>query len=877
MSFVAHYVGQGVGSAGDYGTIRYDGVTFTVADITTVEAPPAGWVGIKRDKDDNFYFAMASAIWKYDSTLSRITTWGDSGVIEVTAVNRKLARQSYAINSQQQLFIAPFMTVSTSSVVLQTYAYNSAGVSLWVSTITALNGSDGIIIAPNGNVIVGTNPGTVVEPYFYEYNSTTGVLTDTYNYDDMSSADYHGFRASACITAGQMVIAGTGQALGSQFEVFTQGNLTATTVLTWSTCTVLPCGCADRFNSLYFGAPTNTLGFTINRINFLTGAQTTSVSFITATTAGNSIPGAIGCSSAEVFAITSGGTGYVFSNSNVSLVAQVTVNAFIQDIWISNWGIDGIVPPREVAYSKYLVAFANNQVWWDSTAGTMAEITAASGMVSTANPLKAADAFQKVFVANEDAKIVLDFANHKVFTTALGANIPTHGTILTGATSSATMVVDYLTNSSASCEIYGFRTTTVSFISGETVANAALSVSFAIASAAISAPHVYNWTAFAQDTTTFGNLPARATLVCRYRGRLVLSGNNRAPHQWYMSRLANPWDWNYVANDPLAPVAGQDADAGEIGDVIVSLIAFGDDFLGFGCANSIHVLKGDPANGGSIDELDHTTGIWGSRAWCRDDANNIYFYGTGGLYKINNGLNGTENLSQSVIPTLVPDWAADPSTHRIVLAYDSDRACIVITRTTLFTGANTSYVYNLLTQSYYPEELPNDCGVYCAHSYDSNDPTYKTLLLGCTDGYLRRYDDARAYDETDTAIATITAYAGWVVKLTGDDDEDAVLNHITVETAGGVSTVSIVSSDSVDLYFYTGDDADSIVENMAYNTLAFYSVNFSGTGVHPKERVRVRTKYLGIKAYGNVTGQTWAINRISGDVEQTGDTTGVVA
>jgi hypothetical protein len=320
----------------------------------------------------------------------------------------------------------------------------------------------------------------------------------------------------------------------------------------------------------------------------------------------------------------------------------------------------------------------------------------------------------------------------------------------------------------------------------------------------------------------------------------------------------------------MSAVAGQDADAGEIGDVIVSLIAFGDDFLIFGCANSIHVLKGDPASGGSIDELSHTTGMWGPKAWCRDANNNIFFYGVSGLCKINSGLNGIESLSQVVIPELTGEWAANTTLHRIVLAYDSIREGILITRTTLATGVNTSYFYSLLTESFYPEEFQADSGVFSAITYDSTDPDYRAMLIGSKDGYIRTYDDSRKYDENDATIAAITAYAGWVTKLTVDDDEDAVLNHFTVETAGGITGGILSSNDSITLFFFSGDDADSVVENMAYNTLAFLSTSFSGTGLQPKERVAVRAKYLGVKAFGNVSGTTWALNRLSGDVVQTG-------
>jgi hypothetical protein len=856
MSYVAHTCGFLTSGTINGGKVDSD---FTITDIS-FGSTPADAYALAKDWDGEFYVYTTTGVAKYDETYAAITTWGVGGVATVNSAILSITGRPIKVGDNRQI------VASTLGISVNLHAFTSAGVTLWSKAVATGHGCSAVAFLPSGNIIagVGTGAGTTLN-VFREYNGTTGAVAYTYSGISMRTNEWTTGQAMCVTSAGELIYGGSGTT-GSKIAKYTVG--ASTPVWTVSLGSTALQSFSGPGGFLYTLGSTNASAV-VYKTNVATGVITASAPGVAATP--RFYRGAL-VEDSTLVALASVATNWTNFSAALSVVANTQVTPLAPlDVVGENPYSFAVQAPLDVTYSKRLVAIANDQVWWESSYGTMAELTACQAIISTGSPVMAVDGYQKMFIANGSTKQVVDFANTKIWTGTLGTNVPPNGTILTGGTSSAQMVLDYLTNSSSSCELYGFQTTILGFVSAETVTNAALSVSFTLGAAGVSAPHTYSWTSYGRDTATYGALPGRATLCCRYRGRLVLSGNSNYPHQWYMSRTANPWDWQYQSNDPLSPVAGQDADAGEIGDVVVALIAFGDDFMIFGCAGSIHLLKGDPASGGSIDELDHTTGIWGPKAWCRDSSNNIFFYGAHGLYKISAGMQGLENLSQSVIPTLAETWAADTSTHRIVLAYDGEREGILVTRTTLATGANLSYFYSLTLQSFYPESFPSDCGVYSVVSYDSSDPTYRKLLLGSTDGYIRTYDNSYKYDEKDATIAAISTYAGWVTKLTMDDDEDAVLNHITVETAGGITGGSLADSDTTDLYFFVGDDADTVVENMAYNTLAFYSCSFLGTGLQPKERVRIRARYLGTKVYGCVTGVSWAINRLSGDVEQMGD------
>lgn len=528
-------------------------------------------------------------------------------------------------------------------------------------------------------------------------------------------------------------------------------------------------------------------------------------------------------------------------------------------------------------YSKKLIAMGNNELWHESSAGTMAELAAANGTINTNNPLTVAEAFQKVFVANQTNLKIADFANTKITTADLNAHAPDRGNILTGGTSGAKMVVDYITSvtADAACTIYGMRTTTATFASGETVTGTdddSNTITFVLSAAETAAPHWYDWTPYGNDTTNFGSMPSSAYLVARYRGRLVLSGHPNYPHQWYTAKVSDPFNWKYRSTDPLSAVAGNNVDAGEIGDIVRALIPYGDDFLVFGCADSIHILDGDPVFGGSIDELSNITGMFGPWAWCKDEDGNLYFWGSGGLYKMAGGRSKPLNISQGHLPKWVDDWAVAPATHRVVLTYDPSRNGIIISKTTLADGTNLNYWYDLKTEGFYPETYPTNCGIFSSWYYDSDASGTRELILGTNDGYLRSFYDNKKDDYgAGTAGTTISSYVTLpIIKLNEADDSEGKLTSLTFELAGGAASGDFGDSDGVSYELHVADDAETVLEDIIDGATARESGTLSGTGRKNRIRKRVRGRWLGIKLYNSTAAETWAINSITGDIKPGG-------
>ena len=488
-----------------------------------------------------------------------------------------------------------------------------------------------------------------------------------------------------------------------------------------------------------------------------------------------------------------------------------------------------------------------------------------SSVLDTTKQVAMFEAYQKVFIANVSLLYVADFTNNKIATASIaaGGTYPRKGTVLTGATSSVTAVVDYVDATSGAATVYAYVTTpSLPVQSNEVLADALSSVSFTTSASGIASPHFYPWTTYA-NSSVFGTMPDDAAIGCLYRGRAVLAGNQRYPYQWYMSRAGNLYDWLYIVNDALAPVAGTDADAGEMGDVIQALISYNDDYLIIGGATTIYVLRGDPAAGGSLDQLTDTTGIFGPDAWTWDSQRNLFFWGTQGVYKLSNNFQ-LENISITTLPDLIRDEGANPETHKITLGYDQIREGITICVTTIATGANSNYFYDLRTQGFFPESYPAVCGAYSQLYYDANDTSLAGLLIGCTDGYVRTFDDDAKADDQGATDAAIDSYATIGPAAIGVD----------VDSRGRMKTMSITtgtSTDGVDYNIYVKDSAEEIVDDVESAATPFFTGSIS-TGNRLKQlRPRSRGAWLGMKLKNDTAEETWEFEKMIIDATPAGD------
>jgi len=560
--------------------------------------------------------------------------------------------------------------------------------------------------------------------------------------------------------------------------------------------------------------------------------------------------------------------------------------------------------------TRRLVTVANSKAGYEDVAGSLVAITGADD-VDTTEQLVMFEAFQKVIVVNGTVLRVADFINTRI-DLGVGNELtspPAKGDVLTQDQTGgdyADMIVDFV--DSTLRYIYGYATyrgsatefdTTNDFVSNDAIATMDATGSDSIPDVVAEAstmPHWYEYTTYPDivlavaryglaigATKKFGILPedgvfpAKAYLGCLYRGRAVLSGNPNYPHQWYLSRQADIWDYAYTANDAQSPVVGNNADAGEIGDIITCLVPYKDDYLIFGMANSIYVLRGDPAKGGDLDPVDLTVGIFGANSWCFDGDGNLYFWGTNGIYIMPAGFGAVKCLTENTIPNIVADEDVNPTTHRITMGYDRKRRGILVCITVLTTGVNSNYWYDLRTGGFAPENYPNQCGPYSLFYYAANDKDYADLLVGCKDGYVRKFDDTAKDDNTGPGVAAIDSYCALPIQpLSPDGDHEGA----TVAWADDLVSVigDLVIHSSVEYRCIVGHTADiggppheaPDTNTTDWETVAQESGTLTGVGRKERLRHRLRGAYLGIKLGNSSTDKSWAVEAVAGEVVPAG-------
>lgn len=525
----------------------------------------------------------------------------------------------------------------------------------------------------------------------------------------------------------------------------------------------------------------------------------------------------------------------------------------------------------------HTVAAQNNKLYRGSgTLATFTEITGA--VVDTSDNITMADAFQKVFVVNGIIKLVIDFLNNKIgYSTGL-TTAPLKGDLLTQTTTGAKALVDYV--SSDKKYVYATKITTENFdtTSGHTVSsdnaggvtmNPASFLPSSIAKP--TTPHYSDWSVHPSKTI---QLPSRCYLVCRYNGRGVLAGNPEKPGAWYMTRQADWFDLDSTTlTDLQSPVSSDNADYGDVGDIIKCLAPWHDDYLIFGCEHSMHYIQGDPRAGGSRLEISNKIGMFGDKSWCFDGNGNFWFYGTGGIYRMSvaHGITPPQNITSDVIANLVTTIDADPHTHKVLLGYDKTRNGIKLTSTNLTTGANKGYWIQLSPLGIWPETVDSTISVYSMFEHNDTDSTKDALLLGSKDGFIRKESDSAKDDEGTSTDLIITSELLLPVIPAGiDADSKGKIVSTTIITSGGAAGSANADTDSVLVSFYKAESLEEISEAVKNGDTPLFTKTLTGGGRANRIREKFVARAVGIKLSNNTAGESWSINDVNVQRKESG-------
>lgn len=247
---------------------------------------------------------------------------------------------------------------------------------------------------------------------------------------------------------------------------------------------------------------------------------------------------------------------------------------------------------------------------------------------------------------------------------------------------------------------------------------------------------VQGWTA----TSGKGTVPQNARLIALYRGRIVLSGIDSEPYNWFMSKLGDPNDWDYspATTNVTQAVAGNLSNLGQIGDIINTIMPFNDDVCLFGCDGSIWAMSGDPADGGVIDLVTDQTGTAFGSAWTKSPSGIIYFAGVDGIYALERG-SLPVNITAQRIKRRID--AVDLTTYSFHLAWDHIQdGLYVLIRNKDLTGVNLVLFWERRNDAWWIDEYPANIGPATIFSYNADDPDDNATLFGGFDGYVYKID-----------------------------------------------------------------------------------------------------------------------------------------
>lgn len=303
---------------------------------------------------------------------------------------------------------------------------------------------------------------------------------------------------------------------------------------------------------------------------------------------------------------------------------------------------------------------------------------------------------------------------------------------------------------------------------------------------------------------TAGIQPTNCSLIALYRDRIVLAGDPQYPHVWYMSRSGTPTDWDYSQTDSRAAAYGANSDAGQIADPITALIPGGDDYMLFGCANSLWVMRGDPAYSASIDPLSRVIGVVSAKAWCNLPDGSIMFASNDGIYAL---APGAASIPQPISKDRVPRELTNfRSGDEVTMVYDSIHNGVHIfvyseDRT------NTHYWLDLTVGGFWPVSLEDEYTPTCAIELYDRTIDDSAVVFGCRDGYLRRFTKAASDDD---GIAFLSHVLYGPVRAGDSDYMDGIVDELDATLGTGSGDVrwelltGEVAEDAVNGSVFTG-------------------------------------------------------------------------
>ena len=369
-------------------------------------------------------------------------------------------------------------------------------------------------------------------------------------------------------------------------------------------------------------------------------------------------------------------------------------------------------------------------------------------------------------------------------------------------------------------------------------------------------PKVFNPATGALDplTPTAGLVPVSCQVVVRYRDRLVWGVCETDPSNWFMSALARPLDYAFEYNPqlPTTAVSGTEANAGLVGDRIRTLCPFGDEFLVFGCENSIWTLQGDPQFDGHHQNISQTVGMLSQQAWDWGPEGELWFMSREGLFVMPHARAHPQSISHEKLPEELKQ--INTSIFLISLTWDIIERSVHIYITSRDTGQRDHWVYVPRDKAFWRYDLTNlhdPTFTFMRRAHITSDTT---LILGCHDGFLRRYNRLAESDD-GFAFNSFIEFGPFQLGNGVDDGKLKKLIGVMAEDGG-----------DVDWSVRVGDSSRAAVD--ALGPLA--SGNWPIPGRNHNAMVRARGSAAVVRLQTAESARSWSFESIIAEVGAAG-------
>lgn len=346
-----------------------------------------------------------------------------------------------------------------------------------------------------------------------------------------------------------------------------------------------------------------------------------------------------------------------------------------------------------------------------------------------------------------------------------------------------------------------------------------------------------------------GALPTDCALVAVYRGRMVHARAVLSPAFWAMSRIGDPYDYDFGADPAVtSAIPGTSGRYGQVGDVINALVTANDDFMLFGGEGVVHMLEGDPGLGGRVQVLTRKAGILNQRAWCFDKRKILYAVGGGGFWRMQVP-NNPEPIAEGRLKDLLDRNTDDSVLVQLVYDKFDDTVNIYLTPTDGLT-AGVHIIYDCQKDAFLPDQYPLAFGPWAVCETDGGFDQYRRFLIGCNDGYIRVPDETLTSDDSQAINAYFDVSPLWPFG-------PLVESKITELCCTGGT-----NAQQANWAWYVGDSADQVrVASTPADSGTFFA---SGSGFQENIGMSERGIAHRLRVSQNSATRTFSIETIQG-------------